>query len=104
MQNIINNSPGVHVIGRSAFYNNLEHSVARTSYNNQTFPYMPGNQFEMLVSIKPTFWEVIYFELLKLIFCISRLWVSVSVSNTFCYRYMRLRNHFSLQIFRILIL
>ena len=58
MQNIINNSPGVHVIARSAFYDHIEHFGARTSYNSQTFPFMPGNQFEMLVSIQPTYWEV----------------------------------------------
>ena len=45
MQNIINSTPGVHVIHISAFYDNIEHSVTRTYYNSQTFPFMPGNQF-----------------------------------------------------------
>jgi len=60
MQNIINNSPGVHVIHRSIFNANQPLFITRTSYNSQTFPFLPGNYFEMLITIQKTFWEVIY--------------------------------------------
>jgi len=63
---IMDLAAGSHRVLSSVFTNYTQPNVITTSYNNQTFPFFYGKYFEMLVSLYPNCWEVIFFVVFDL--------------------------------------
>lgn len=61
-QNQINFAPDSHRVQYSIFSNGLQSTTSSLYYNNQTFPFLPGKYFEMLVTLTSAYWEVKIFS------------------------------------------
>jgi hypothetical protein len=60
-QNPINFATGSHRVQSSIFSNYSQTSVSSVYFNNQTFPFLPGKYFEMLVTLNSSYWEVLFY-------------------------------------------